>query len=160
MSGKWRQDRTQHHCWTAGRCHNSECIKSFFYAKERYTHGDGITFSSRYRPSRHPHKTPWLRFCAHRREQSVILRVCGLHSWRWHKTHLKHIYHRSNTRISRYVAVKPACISVGDIVELQVSFIMVPLRDNKFKVTMVLRSILVLDRTYTQVLSHCFIYNI
>jgi len=40
---------------------------------------------------------------------------------------------------------------VGDIVELQVSFIMVPLRDNKFKATMVLRSILVLDRTYTQV---------
>lgn len=51
----------------------------------------------------------------------------------------------------RYVVVKPACISVGDIVELQVSFIMVPLRDNKFKIAMVLRSILVLDRTYTQV---------
>ena len=51
----------------------------------------------------------------------------------------------------RYVAVKPACLSIGDIVELQVSFIMVPLRDSKFKVTMVLRSILVLDRTYTQV---------
>ena len=32
---------------------------------------------------------------------------------------------------------------------------MVPLRDNKFKGTMVLRSILVLDRTYTQVKDTC-----
>jgi hypothetical protein len=55
------------------------------------------------------------------------------------------------TRNPRYLIAKPTCISVGDIVELQVSFIMVPLRDNKFKPTMVLRSILVLDRTYTQV---------
>jgi hypothetical protein len=59
------------------------------------------------------------------------------------------------TTVCRYVTVKPACKSVGDIVELQVSFIMVPLRENKFKVMMVLRSILVLDRTYTQVHTHC-----
>jgi hypothetical protein len=63
------------------------------------------------------------------------------------------LFCQANTRKCRYVAVKPACVSVGDIVELQVSFIMVPLRDNRFKATMVLRSILVLDRTYTQVKS-------
>jgi hypothetical protein len=33
---------------------------------------------------------------------------------------------------------------------------MVPLRDNNFKATMVLRSVLVLDRTYTQVKSRTF----
>ena len=52
----------------------------------------------------------------------------------------------------RYAMIKPASVCVGDIVELQISIIMVPIRDNKFKATMVLRSILVLDRTYTQVL--------
>jgi hypothetical protein len=63
------------------------------------------------------------------------------------------------TRHSRYVTVKPTCISVGDIVELQVSFIMVPLCENKLNPTMVLRSILVLDHTYTQVrpTHHCLI---
>lgn len=64
-----------------------------------------------------------------------------------------YIYTQSNTSDCRYITVKPACVSVGDIVELQVSFIMVPLRDNNFKVTMVLRSVLVLDRSYTQVIS-------
>ncbi len=59
------------------------------------------------------------------------------------------------TNYSRYISVKPASICIGDLVELQVSFIMVPLRDNKFKGTMVLRSILVLDRTYTQVKATC-----
>jgi hypothetical protein len=54
-------------------------------------------------------------------------------------------------KVCRYISVKPASVSIGDLVELQVSFIMVPLRGNKFKATMVLRSILVLDRTYTQV---------
>jgi hypothetical protein len=58
---------------------------------------------------------------------------------------------QSNARVRRYITVKPASLSVGDIVELQISFVMVPLRDNKFKAMMVLRSILVLDRTYTQV---------
>lgn len=52
---------------------------------------------------------------------------------------------------TKYVNIKPASVSVGDLVELQVSFIMVPLRENKFKATMVLRSILVLERTFTQV---------
>jgi hypothetical protein len=59
----------------------------------------------------------------------------------------------------RYVNVKPGSVCVGDIVELQVSFIMVPLRDNKFKATMVLRSILVLDHTFTQVTNTLFIYD-
>lgn len=52
---------------------------------------------------------------------------------------------------TKYVNIKPASISVGDLVELQVSFIMVPLRENKFKATMVLHSILVLERMFTQV---------
>ena len=54
-------------------------------------------------------------------------------------------------KVRRYISVKPASVCIGDLVELQASFIMVPLRDNNFKATMVLHSILVLDRTYTQV---------
>ncbi len=54
-------------------------------------------------------------------------------------------------KVYRYIGVKPASVCIGDLVELQVSFIMVPIRDNNFKATMVLRSILVMDRTYTQV---------
>jgi hypothetical protein len=60
-------------------------------------------------------------------------------------------FDRTATEVHRYISIKPGCICVGDLVELQVSFIMVPLRGNKFKAAMVLRSILVLDRTYTQV---------
>ncbi len=54
-------------------------------------------------------------------------------------------------KVYRYIGVKPASVCIGDLVELQVSFIMVPIWDNNFKATMVLRSILVMDRTYTQV---------
>ena len=58
------------------------------------------------------------------------------------------------TDVRRYISVKPSSVCIRDIVELQVSFIVVPLRDNKFKATMVLCSILVLDHTYTQVKRH------
>ncbi|KAF8815676.1 hypothetical protein BYT27DRAFT_7079376 [Phlegmacium glaucopus] len=39
----------------------------------------------------------------------------------------------------------------GDIVEIQVSFIVVPLKDNKFKMIVVLRSITLLDPYFSQV---------
>ncbi|KAF8805795.1 hypothetical protein BYT27DRAFT_7103684, partial [Phlegmacium glaucopus] len=40
---------------------------------------------------------------------------------------------------------------IGDIVEIQVSFIVVPLKDNKFKMIVVLRSITLLDLYFSQV---------
>lgn len=47
--------------------------------------------------------------------------------------------------------VNPQIFRVGDIVEAQVSFIAVPLKDNKYKMIVVLRSIALLDATFSQV---------
>ena len=40
---------------------------------------------------------------------------------------------------------------VGDIVEVQASFMAIPLKHGKFKTTMVLRGITLIDGTFTQV---------
>jgi hypothetical protein len=47
----------------------------------------------------------------------------------------------------------PVSFQVGDIVEVQVSFSMHPLREGKFKTALVLRSILLLDGSHTNVSS-------
>jgi len=44
----------------------------------------------------------------------------------------------------------PQTFQVGDIVEVQVSFIAVPIRDNKWKINKILRSISLFDGSYTQ----------
>jgi len=51
--------------------------------------------------------------------------------------------------------VNPQIFRVGDIVEAQVSFIAVPLTDNKHKMIIVLRSIALLDTTFSQVRTLC-----
>ena len=48
-------------------------------------------------------------------------------------------------------AVNPQIFRVRDIVEAQVSFIAVPLKDKKHKMIVVLRSIALLDATFSQV---------
>ena len=47
--------------------------------------------------------------------------------------------------------VKPVIFGVGDIVEVQASFMAVPLKQGKFKSMMVLRGIMLVDGTFTQV---------
>jgi hypothetical protein len=47
--------------------------------------------------------------------------------------------------------VNPQIFRVGDIVEAQVSFIAVPLKDNKYKMIVVLRSVALLDASFSQV---------
>ena len=43
---------------------------------------------------------------------------------------------------------------MGDIVEVQISFAVLPLREGKMKTSMILRSITLLDGTQTQVGTH------
>lgn len=47
--------------------------------------------------------------------------------------------------------VKPVIFGIGDIVEVQASFMAVPLKQGKFKSTMVLRGITLVDGSFTQV---------
>jgi hypothetical protein len=47
--------------------------------------------------------------------------------------------------------VNPQIFRVGDIVEAQVSFIAAPLKNKKYKMIVVLRSIALLDPTFSQV---------
>lgn len=53
--------------------------------------------------------------------------------------------------IYRIIATAPVKFQVGDIVEVQVSFAVLPLREGKMKTSMILRSITLLDRSQTQV---------
>lgn len=52
---------------------------------------------------------------------------------------------------SRYHYTTPQTFQEGDIVEIQVSFIVIPLRDQKFRTSVVLRSINLLEGRFTQV---------
>ena len=47
--------------------------------------------------------------------------------------------------------VNPQIFRVGDIVKVQVSFITVPLKDNKHKMIVMLQSIALLDASFSQV---------
>ena len=51
--------------------------------------------------------------------------------------------------------VNPQIFRIGDIVEAQVSFIAVPLKDKKHKMIIVLCSIALLDATFSQVRRYC-----
>jgi hypothetical protein len=55
------------------------------------------------------------------------------------------------TRKQSVEAVNPQIFRVGDIVEAQVSFIAVPLKDKKYKMIVVLRSIALLNPSFSQV---------
>ena len=47
--------------------------------------------------------------------------------------------------------MNPQNFCIGDIIKAQISFIVVPLKDNKYKMIAVLRSIVLLDASFTQV---------
>jgi len=51
----------------------------------------------------------------------------------------------------RFDSVEPTVFQLGDIVEVQVSFVALPMRDNKARVCMILRSISLLEKEFTQV---------
>ena len=53
----------------------------------------------------------------------------------------------------RFQPTKPQTFQVGDIVEVQLSFIAIPIRDNKWKI---LRSVNLFNRSFTQVLRFPF----
>jgi hypothetical protein len=52
---------------------------------------------------------------------------------------------------TRFFAVDPRQFRVGDIVEAQVTFVAVPIRNNKFKMISQLRCLALLDGTFTDV---------
>ncbi|KDR77363.1 hypothetical protein GALMADRAFT_66677, partial [Galerina marginata CBS 339.88] len=51
----------------------------------------------------------------------------------------------------RFVPILPVMFQIGDIVEVQVSFAIFPLRQGKLKTSMILRSISLLDGSQTKV---------
>jgi hypothetical protein len=53
--------------------------------------------------------------------------------------------------LCRFIPTKPITFSTGDIVEVQVSFALLPLREKKYKLSLILRSLTLFDATYTQV---------
>jgi hypothetical protein len=55
---------------------------------------------------------------------------------------------------------KPASFRVGDIVEAQVSFVVVPLKDNKYKMVITLRALAILNASVTQVSDQVPLYNL
>jgi hypothetical protein len=55
------------------------------------------------------------------------------------------------TRKNSYETAQPHSYRVGDIVEIQMTIIGVPLKGRKFKMLTVLRSIALLDSSFTQV---------
>jgi hypothetical protein len=51
----------------------------------------------------------------------------------------------------RYEIANPAIFGVGDIVEGQVSFTVVPMKKGKFKMLLVLRALTLINRVYSLV---------
>ena len=55
------------------------------------------------------------------------------------------------TLVCRFDKALPAVFQLGDIVEVQVSFVALPQRDNKAKLSLILRGISLLEKEFTQV---------
>jgi hypothetical protein len=55
----------------------------------------------------------------------------------------------------RYKKIDPIKVQTGDIVEVQVSFSTVPLKGDRYKMLLVLRSIAIIDTALTQVRTYC-----
>ena len=68
----------------------------------------------------------------------------------YHKKNYDRNSHHSTFQY-RYTPVKPIIFGVGDIVEVQASFMAHPLKQGKIKSTMILRGITLIDGTFTQV---------
>ena len=62
-----------------------------------------------------------------------------------------HFYSIVTQYLLRFVPTKPITFSTGDIVEVQVSFALLPLREKKYKLALILRSLTLFDSSYTQV---------
>lgn len=52
---------------------------------------------------------------------------------------------------NRYELATPQMFRLGDIVEIQISFIAIPLKTQVFKMTTVLHSVALIDSTFTRV---------
>lgn len=64
---------------------------------------------------------------------------------------MKHTYGQIMMLVKKSVEmVNPQIFHIEDIVEAQVSFIAVPLKDNKHKIIVVLQLIALLDATFSQ----------
>lgn len=68
----------------------------------------------------------------------------------WVNAYILHL-EQPDIPTNRFQAITPQLIQNGDIVEVQVSFIAVPIRDNKYRISTVLRSISLLDGQFSQV---------
>ena len=53
----------------------------------------------------------------------------------------------------RYPSISPIKIQIGDIVEVQMSIVAVPVKGRESKLMTLLRSVTIMDGTYTQVSS-------
>ena len=51
----------------------------------------------------------------------------------------------------RLKSIAPCRIQIGDIVEVMMSIVFIPIKNRRFKMTIKLRGILILDTTYTDV---------
>ena len=58
---------------------------------------------------------------------------------------------QSNHHLLRYQTIPPVMFRTGDIVEAQLTPMMVPMKGGTFKLTMVLRCLTLLDSTYSRV---------
>lgn len=62
------------------------------------------------------------------------------------------IFEQTNTEYAiRYEAIPPVRFHVGDIVEIKATLMLIPVREGHFKLTAVLRSLTLLDTSFTKV---------
>ena len=93
-------------------------------------------------------------FCTVRKMKFIIIRYIKRIQAKGKNKAIGNMYRNSDIAhmpLQRVEAVNPQIFRIGDIVEAQVSFIVVPLKDNKHKMIVVLRSIALLDPYFTQV---------
>lgn len=56
---------------------------------------------------------------------------------------------------NRFISINPIQIRMGDIIEAQVSFVVVPLKGRKYKMLIVLRAIAIIDSSLVKVSTCC-----
>lgn len=64
------------------------------------------------------------------------------------------------SKFCRFEETQPTQFHIGDIVEIQTTVIAVPVKERRFKMILQLRSLALINSSFTQVCSSCHYYNI
>ena len=131
----------------------SRVIQSLFYSMQKHGGRRWTDLSADIDPYGYLAKAAGTTLCYTEENAVLYFKQQGTNEddYKFSNSYHKKSWYHSRTFLHRYILVKPVIFGVGDIIEVHASFMAIPLKQGKFKTTMVQRGITLLDGTFTQV---------